>query len=115
MNTDSPPTYLMEDPRGAMRLEVKVDPEAWVRKYLAHRVPPEAEILSVGCGPGVILREVCALNSSITGTGIDISAERIQEAARKNPANSRVKLVQGDAHAMQFPSNSFDLVYSRML
>src|SRR3979490_3105990 len=115
MNTESPPTYIMEDPREAMRLEVKVDPEAWVRKYLAHRVSPRAEILSVGCGPGVILREVCGLDSSITGTGIDISAERVEEAIRKNPANSRVKLVRGDAHAMQFPSDSFDLFYSRML
>ena len=115
MNTDSPTAYIMEDPREAMRLEVKVDPQAWVRKYLAHRVPPGAAILSVGCGPGVILREVCAIDSSITGTGIDISAERVQEAIRKNPANSPVKFVRGDAHAMQFPSDSFDLVYSRML
>src|SRR5258707_2501617 len=115
MNTDSPTAYIMEDPREAMRLEAKVDPKAWVRKYLAHRVPPGAQILSVGCGPGVILREVCATDSSITGTGIDISAERVQEAIRKNPANSRVKLLRGDAHAMQFPSDSFDLVYSRML
>jgi ubiquinone/menaquinone biosynthesis C-methylase UbiE len=115
MNAVSPTAYFMEDPREAMRLEVKVDPKVWVRKYLANRLPSGADILSVGCGPGVILREVCALDSSITGTGIDISAERIQEALRKNPVNSRVKLVQGDAHAMQFPSDSFDLVYSRML
>ena len=115
MNTVSPTAYLMEDPREAMRLEMKVDPAAWVRKYLAHRLPSGAEILSVGCGPGVILREVCAMDPSIGGTGIDISAERIEEAMRKNSANSRVKLVRGDAHAMQFPSGSFDLVYSRML
>jgi ubiquinone/menaquinone biosynthesis C-methylase UbiE len=109
------PTYIMEDPREAMRLEVKVDPAAWVSKYLAHRVRPGAEVLSVGCGPGVILREVCALDSLIKGTGIDISAERVQEAIRANPANSPVQFVRGDAHAMQFPSDSFDLVYSRML
>jgi ubiquinone/menaquinone biosynthesis C-methylase UbiE len=114
MNTVSP-GYIMEDPREAMRLEVKVDPAAWVSKYIAHRMRPGAEVLSVGCGPGVIVREVCALDSSIKGTGIDISEERVQEAVRKNPANSGVKLVRGDAHAMQFPSDSFDLVYSRML
>jgi ubiquinone/menaquinone biosynthesis C-methylase UbiE len=94
---------------------MKVDSAAWVRKYLAHRLIAGAEVLCVGCGPGVILREVCAMDSSIKGTGIDISAERIQEAIRKVPANSRVKLVRGDAHAMQFSSDSFDLVYSRML
>ena len=43
--------YIMEDPREAMRLELKVDPDAWVRKYLVGRFKPQAEVLSVGCGP----------------------------------------------------------------
>jgi len=42
MSTAVQTAYFMEDPREAMRLELKVDPEAWVRKYLAHRVPPGA-------------------------------------------------------------------------
>ena len=115
MNTVSPTAYIMEDPREAMRLELKVDPEAWVRKYLAHRVPSGGAVLSVGCGPGVILREVCALDSSIKGTGIDISAERVGEATQRNCGNARLKFVRGDAHAMQFPSDTFDFVYARML
>jgi ubiquinone/menaquinone biosynthesis C-methylase UbiE len=115
MNSGSSIDYIMEDPREAMRLELKVDPEAWVNKYLAHRVPPNAEVLSVGCGPGVILRAVAALDPSIRATGIDISAERVREASQRNRENPRMKFVCGDAHAMQLPSNSFDLVYSRML
>lgn len=107
--------YIMEDPREASRLEAKVDPEAWVQKYLAHCVRPGAEVLSVGCGPGVILNEVSALHSSIHGTGIDVSADRVQEAIRRNRENPRLKFVRGDAQAMQFPADSFDLVYSRML
>ncbi len=71
--------YIMEDPREAMRLELKVDPYAWVQKNLAGRIRGRAEVLSVGCGPGVIF------------------------------------FVCGDAQAMDFGSNSFDLVYSRML
>ena len=47
--------YIMEDPREALRLELKVDSDAWAQKYLAHRVRPGAQVLSVGCGPGVIL------------------------------------------------------------
>ena len=50
--------YIMEDPREALRLELKVDPNAWVQRYLANRVRPGAEVLSVGCGPGVILAAV---------------------------------------------------------
>jgi ubiquinone/menaquinone biosynthesis C-methylase UbiE len=107
--------YIMEDPREAMRLELKVDPRAWVQKYVAGRVRANAQVLSVGCGPGVILREVCALDRSIRATGVDISDERVQEAKRKNRENAQANFVRGDAQAMDFASNSFDFVYSRML
>ncbi len=107
--------YIMEDPREAMRLELKVDAHAWVQRYLAHRVAAGAEVLSVGCGPGVILREVCALDGSIRATGIDVSAERVQEAKQKNRRIPQVNFVRGDAQAMEFPPDRFDLVYSRML
>jgi ubiquinone/menaquinone biosynthesis C-methylase UbiE len=109
------PDYIMEDPREAMRLELKVDPHAWVQKYLARRIHAGAHVLSVGCGPGVILRELCALDDSIAATGLDISDERVQEAKHKNRENAQAKFVRGDAQAMDFASNSFDFVYSRML
>jgi ubiquinone/menaquinone biosynthesis C-methylase UbiE len=107
--------YIMEDPREAMRLELKVDPHAWVQKYLVRRVPAGAHVLSVGCGPGVILRELCALDPSIRATGLDISDDRLQEAKQKNRQNAQANFVRGDAQSMDFASNSFDLVYSRML
>jgi len=107
--------YIMEDPREAARLEAKVDPVAWVQKYLAHRIRPGADVLSVGCGPGVMLNEVSDLHPTIRATGIDISADRVQEATQRNRENLRLKFVRGDAHTMQFPSDSFDFVYSRML
>jgi ubiquinone/menaquinone biosynthesis C-methylase UbiE len=107
--------YIMEDPREAMRLALKVDAHAWVQRYLAHRVRAGAEVLSVGCGPGVILREVCALDASIRATGIDVSADRVREAKEKNRGIAQLDFVRGDAHAMELPSDRFDLVYSRML
>jgi len=115
MNKAATIDYIMEDPREAARLEAKVDPEAWVQKYLAHRIHPGAEVLSVGCGPGVILNAVSALDSSIKATGIDISADRVQEATERNRKNSRLQFFRGDAQAMQLPSDRFDVVYSRML
>lgn len=107
--------YIMEDPREALRLELKVDSDAWAQKYLAHRVRPGVQVLSVGCGPGVILSAVTELDSSIRATGVDISADRVQQAVERNRENTRVRFVCGDAQAMEFQSNSFDLVYSRML
>src|SRR5467141_639182 len=115
MSQASPVDYIMEDPREALRLELKVDPGVWVQKYLAHHVHAGAEVLSVGCGPGVILDAVTAMHSSIRATGIDISADRVQQAVRRNHENARLKFACGDAHAMEFQSNSFDLVYCRML
>jgi ubiquinone/menaquinone biosynthesis C-methylase UbiE len=115
MNTGSSTAYIMEDPREAMRLELKVDPDVWVHKYLASYVKPRAEILSVGCGPGMILRKLCAIHPSIRATGIDISAARFQDAVQTSTYNSRLSFVCGDAHSMQFSSDSFDLVYARML
>jgi ubiquinone/menaquinone biosynthesis C-methylase UbiE len=115
MNKTSAASYIMEDQREALRLEAKVDPQAWVRKYLAHRMHPGAEVLSVGCGPGVILNAVSALHDSIRATGIDVSPDRIEQASERNRENPRLKFVCGDAQAMQFSANSFDLVYCRML
>jgi ubiquinone/menaquinone biosynthesis C-methylase UbiE len=107
--------YIMEDPREAARLEAKVDPEAWVRKFVAQHVRGGMEVLSVGCGPGVILGAICALHPSVRGTGIDISPDRVKEAIRRNRDNPGTRFVCGDAHSMQFPIASFDLVYCRML
>lgn len=107
--------YIMEDPREAMRLEQKVDARAWVQRYLARYVRAGAEVLSVGCGPGTILREISALDASVKGTGIDISKERVEEAKQRNRGIAQLDFVRGDAQVMQFPSNRFDLVYSRML
>lgn len=107
--------YIMDDPREAARLEAKVDPEAWVQKYIARHVAPGTEVLSVGCGPAVILGAICALHPSVSGTGIDISSDRVDEATQRNRANPRIRIVRGDAQAMQFPAHSFDIVYCRML
>ncbi|PYU47362.1 MAG: hypothetical protein DMG53_09220, partial [Acidobacteria bacterium] len=115
MSQASPIDYIMEDPREALRLELKVDPGVWAQKYLAHHVHRGAQVLSVGCGPGVILDAVTAMDSSIRATGIDISPDRVQQAVWRNHENARVKFACGDAHAMEFESNSFDLVYCRML
>ena len=107
--------YIMDDPREAMRLEIKVDPEAWVHKYIAHRVSPGFKVLDVGCGPGVILREVADLDPTIHATGLEISPDRVRIAGDKHAESSRITFATGDAHAMQFASHSFDFVYSRML
>jgi SAM-dependent methyltransferase len=115
MSSASSAAYIMEDAREATRLELKIDPEAWVSKYMAHHVKPGSSVLSVGCGPGVILQAMCSKHSIIQGTGIDVSPGRVQQAIQKHKSNPRLRFVHGDAQAMPFPSDSFDVVYARML
>ena len=62
--------YLREHPRRAARLEAKVNPKGWVRKVLAHHLRSGADMLSVGCRPGVILHQVSARDSSIRASAL---------------------------------------------
>ena len=107
--------YIMEDPREAARLAQKVDPTAWVAKYLQRHLQPHAAVLSVGCGPGSILQAVSATDPTIRGTGIDISPTRIEQARARNAGNPRVRFICGDATSIQLPMRSFDVAYTRML
>lgn len=107
--------YIMEDPREAIRLERKLDPQRWITKHLVPHLSPGDQVLSVGCGPATDLREVAAMYPSIYTTGLDVSAARLKHARESNKANPFANFVCGDAHHMEFPSNTFDLVYSRML
>jgi ubiquinone/menaquinone biosynthesis C-methylase UbiE len=107
--------YFMEDPREADRLEQKVDPEAWVKKYLERYLRPEFEVLCVGCGPGSILRAISASHPTIRATGIDISQKRIEQARARSAGYPKVQFFCGNATEMQFPRRTFDVVCTRML
>ena len=107
--------YFMEDPREADRLEQKVNPEAWVKKYLERHLHPGFEVLCVGCGPGNILRAVSALQPTIRATGIDISQKRIEQARARSANYPRLQFLCGNATEMQFPRRTFDVVVTRML
>jgi ubiquinone/menaquinone biosynthesis C-methylase UbiE len=105
----------MEDPREGLRLEQKIDAAAWVRSYLEPHLFSGAQVLDVGCGPGVILRAAAAGDRRIQGTGIDLAPPRIQLARDKNAGNRRLEFVRGDVQELEFESGRFDVVYSRML
>lgn len=107
--------YFMEDPREADRLEQKVDPEAWVKKYLERYLHPEFEVLCVGCGPGSILRAISASHPTIRATGIDISQKRIEQARARSAGYPKVQFFCGNATEMQFSRRTFDVVCTRML
>ena len=91
----------------------------WLRKYL-HRtiydrtlryVSARQTVLDAGCGEGVLSLLMAAKGAQVTG--VDLSSENIEAArGRAGELNSNVDFVVGDAEALPFADNSFDLVVS---
>mgnify|MGYP001773006261 FL=1 len=65
--------------------------------------PPRYPVLDVGCGTGLLLREL-----SMMSVGLDISRGMLRVASSR----TRAELVLGDMERMPFRSESFASVYS---
>jgi SAM-dependent methyltransferase len=109
------PAYIMEHPREGQRLLDKVDAGPWIAKFLEGHLPQVRSLLSVGCGPGVFLRELAESHPEIDVVGVDKSPLRIQEAEQRLRGLANARACVGDALALPFPANSFDLVFCRFL
>ena len=108
-------TYIMDDPREGQRLLDKVDADAWISKFLEPNLPAVRSLLSVGCGPGVFLREVAEKNPHIKVAGVDMSHSRIRDAEQRLRGLPNARVCTGNAQELPFEDNSFDLVFSRFL
>jgi ubiquinone/menaquinone biosynthesis C-methylase UbiE len=106
--------YFMEDAREAARLSAKVDPPAWVERYLSSLLKDGTDVLDVGCGPGVIASAVACVNPQSKVIGIDQSTQRIA-SGQSVEIPSNLSLRSGDARALPFKDDSFDLVYTRFM
>jgi SAM-dependent methyltransferase len=107
--------YIMDDPREGQRLLDKVDAPSWIFKYLEPHLEDARTILSVGCGPGVFLREIAALDPNAEVVGVDLSADRIRDAEARLRGTPNARVQVGDAQALPFEAGSFDFVFSRFL
>ena len=115
MSATSSIPYIMEDPREGSRLERKVNPDVWMKKYLEPYLFPGAEVLSAGCGPGNILRAMVKSHPTTHGTGVDVSPARVRQTKERHRGNSALHFFCGDVQEMEFACSAFDVVYSRML
>ena len=70
-----------------------------------------SQVLEVGSGLGILAGDVAAAAPGVQVVGVESSAAQIAAANLR----AGVTLQQGDAHALQFPDGSFDLVYGRYL
>lgn len=87
-------------------------PRFWqdtVKRFRDHyRLAPNASILDVGCGKGFMLHDFKELMPDATVRGVDVSEYAISQAM----PSVRPLVQVGNARALPFPDQSFDLVIS---
>lgn len=71
-----------------------------LRRYVIDR-----DVLEVGCGPGLVLERIEPL--ARRAIGIDLDAEMLEEAMARG-----LEVVEGDARALPFADEAFDVVCS---
>lgn len=68
-----------------------------------------SDVLEVGCGRGDVLMTLAEQGRICTGTEI---SQHMQELCNKHGKNN-VKIVRGSADSLNFPTGSFDVVFSQ--
>ncbi len=82
-----------------------------LKKYLRQGL----KVLDIGCGPGTITLGVAAAVEPGQVVGIDPSEEYLAEArewAAEVEHAGNITFMVGDSHSLDFPDNTFDIVYS---
>lgn len=84
------------------------DTRQWL--YTQVGLPTARSVLEVGCGTGVIAGEIARQGPAVVG--LDIDAAMLAVARREAPAG---RYVQGDALALPFPDDTFDVALCHYL
>ena len=84
--------------------------------YLVPALRPGLDVLDVGCGPGTITVDLAARVAPGRVTGIDVSADPLDEArAAAARAGMDVAFAVGDVYALDWPDASFDVVHAHQV
>jgi len=82
--------------------------------FARYALPPECRIADIGCGSGEITSRLAFKYPQATVIGVDILESSIAYASRRYAALApRLSFQQGDAFALAFESDRFDLVVCR--
>jgi SAM-dependent methyltransferase len=80
------------------------------RRRLVAAVPEGSDVLDVGCGTGVIARDLDGRMRSLVG--IDLSSAMLARAARLAPENCR--FIHADAQVHDFDASAYDVAVSSL-
>ncbi len=79
------------------------------------RISPSDNILEIGMGNGLFVKDIASVHSSVKYTGFDYSETMVEEATRHNPQfieNGQVQFVQGSVDALPFSENAFNKAFA---
>lgn len=106
----------MDDKRESQRLKSKVDPDAFIQKFIAPSITINTQsILDVGCGSGIITATLSKLYPNISITGLDLSEERFNHEKQAHSNLDNLTFVKANAKKMPFDNEQFDIVFIRFL
>jgi SAM-dependent methyltransferase len=83
--------------------------------YLLPHLTPDARILDVGCGPGTITAGLADRVPDGHVTGIDTSAEVVEEARAVTGGRTNLDFATGDVYALGYPDGTFDVVHAHQV
>ncbi|EAR25504.1 hypothetical protein A20C1_04536 [marine actinobacterium PHSC20C1] len=78
--------------------------------YLEPHLQPGLSLLDIGCGPGTITAEFAERLAPAAVIGLDAAPAAIEKASAFTADN--LSFIVGDAYALPFDDNSFDLVHA---
>ena len=70
------------------------------------------QIIDIGCGGGIYTKELAHMGAKSV-VGLDFSREILQAAKENCSGVPNISFIQGDAHSIPYPNETFDLVISR--
>ena len=97
-----------------LELQAVETAEERIPLYLKVGVKDADSILDVGCGSGMVTRDIAHLTKGKV-TGIDGSKDMIDVAKKVLCDYDNIKLVTGDAENIPFDDNSFDIVTCNLM
>jgi 2-polyprenyl-6-hydroxyphenyl methylase/3-demethylubiquinone-9 3-methyltransferase len=98
-----------DDPVALLRAEARLR-NPWVAEVIRdQRGAGSARILDIGCGAGFLTNALAKDRAEHRITGLDFAEDSLA-TARRHDETKRVTYVQGDAMALPFADESFDVV-----